>query len=209
MIVLSSDHIVKELMVKRSSIYSSRPDMEIMKELSGGDYRVSFMPYGDQWRFIRKIYHNTLEIKAATSYVPYQDLESKQLLADFLDSPESFEDHIKRYTYSQTTQVVFGFRTISVEDPKLKQFYKSFQEVVVAAQGTSAAILDLFPVLRRLPEFCLPMKRRARMLHRVEEKLYGDHWSRAKAKIEQGTLKVRDKDASMHYEHRYQYLPKT
>lgn len=205
MIVLSSDHIVKELMVKRSGMYSSRPDMIIMKELSGGDNRVSFMPYGDQWRFVRKIYHNTLEIKAATSYVPYQDLESKQLLADFLKSPGSFEDHIKRYTYSQTTQIVFGFRTGSTNDPNLEQFFRSFQEVIVAAQGTAAAMLDLFPALRRLPEICLPMKRRAKMLHQVEEKLYAGHWLRAKAEIEQGTLKVYHKDISLHSEPRHGY----
>lgn len=205
MIVLSSDRIVKELMVKRSSMYSSRPDMIIMRELSGGDNRVSFMPYGDQWRFVRKIYHNTLEVKAATSYVPYQDLESKQLLADILKSPVFFEDHIKRYTHSQTTQIVFGFRTTSTNDPNLKQFFESFQEVVVAAQGTAAAMLDLFPALRRLPEICLPMKRRAKMLHQVEEKLYGGHWSRAKAKVEQGTLKVHYKDISLQPEPRHRY----
>lgn len=190
-IVLSSDRIVKELMVKRSGIYSSRPDMEMMRELSGGNNRVTFMPYGEEWRFVRKIYHNTLDVKAANSYVPYQDLESKQLLADVLDSPELFEGHIKRYTHSQTTQIVFGFRTTSIDDSNLKQFFASFEEVIIAAQGTSAALLDLFPVLRRLPEICLRMKQRAKRLHEIEEKLYGGHWLRAKARIEQGTLKVR------------------
>lgn len=189
-IVLSSDRIVKELMIKRSGMYSSRPDMYMMRELSGGNNRVTFMPYSEEWRLIRKIYHNTLSVKAANSYIPYQDLESKQLLAEFLDSPELFEDHVKRYTHSQTTQIVFGFRTTSIDDPNFKQFFQSFEEVVIAALGTSAALLDLFPILRRLPEVCLPMKRRARNLHQVEERLYGGHWMRAKDKIEHGTLKV-------------------
>lgn len=190
-IVMSSDRVVKDLMVNRSGIYSSRPDMYMMRALSGGDNRVTFMPYGDEWRLIRKIYHNTLDVKAATSYVPYQDLESKQLLADFLTSPDLFEDHIKRYTHSQTTQIVFGFRTTTIDDPNLKQFFKSFEEVVMAALGNSAALLDLFPVLRRLPEILLPMKQRARRLHEIEEKLYRRHWLRSKERIKQGTLKVR------------------
>lgn len=190
LIVLSSDRVVKELMVKRSGIYSTRPDMEMMRELSGGNNRVTFMPYGEEWRLVRKIYHNTLDVKAADSYVPYQDLESKQLLVDFLNSPGSFEDHIKRYTHSQMTQIVFGFRTTSMDDQHLKQFFRSFEAVIIAAQGTSAALLDLFPVLRKLPEILLPVKRRAKKLHEAEEILYGGHWSRAKSKIEQGTLKV-------------------
>lgn len=193
MIVISSDRVVKDLLEKRSGIYSSRPDMYIMRELSGGDNRITFMPYGEEWRLVRKIYHNTLNVKAATSYVPYQELESVQLLAALLDSPELYEDHIKRYTHSQMTQIVFGYRTTSIDDPHLKQFFKSFEAVMMAALGTSAGLLDLFPVLRRLPDVCLPMKRHATRLHEAELTLYGGHWSRAKAKVEKGTSKVRTK----------------
>ena len=73
---------------------------------------------------IRKMVHNILNIKAAKSYVPYQDLENKQMLCGFLDCPELFIDHIRRYTNSLTTQMVFGFRTISINDPKLKQLFE-------------------------------------------------------------------------------------
>lgn len=43
MIVLSSDQVVKDLLDKRSGIYSSRPDLYVMKLLSGGYTRVTFM----------------------------------------------------------------------------------------------------------------------------------------------------------------------
>ena len=72
---------------------------------------------------IRKLVHNNLNIKAARTYVPYQDLENKAMLLGFLDRPNQFVDHIRRYTNSLTTQMVFGFRTTSTEDPKLKQLY--------------------------------------------------------------------------------------
>lgn len=73
---------------------------------------------------IRKMVHNILNIKAAKSYVPYQDLENKQMLCGFLEQPDYFMDHIRRYTNSLTTQMVFGFRTISIDDPKLKQLFE-------------------------------------------------------------------------------------
>lgn len=73
---------------------------------------------------IRKMVHNILNIKAARSYVPYQDLESKHMLNGFLTQPDLFIDHIRRYTNSLTTQMVFGFRTISIDDPKLKHLYE-------------------------------------------------------------------------------------
>lgn len=72
---------------------------------------------------IRKLVHNNLNIKAARTYVPYQDLENKAMLLGFLEKPNQFVDHIRRYTNSLTTQMVFGFRTTSTEDPKLKQLY--------------------------------------------------------------------------------------
>lgn len=130
-------------------------------------------------------------MKAADSHVPYQDLESRQLLVGFLDAPELFESHIKRYTNSQTTQTVYGFRTTSIHDPQLKQFFESFEEVMLAASNTAAALLDVYPVLRRLPEFLVPIKRRAKSLHETEKTLYMGHWLAAKKAAEKDTLKVK------------------
>lgn len=123
MVVLNTDQAVKDLLDKRSNIYSSRPEMYLGNIVSGS-LRVLLMEYGDTWRMIRKMVHNILNIKAARSYVPYQDLENKQMLVGFLDQPDLFIDHIRRYTNSLTTQMVFGFRTISIDDPKLIQLYE-------------------------------------------------------------------------------------
>jgi len=72
---------------------------------------------------IRKMIHNILNINAARSYVPYQDLENKQMLVGLLDAPNNFVDHLRRYTNSLTTQMVFGFRTTNIDDPKLQQLF--------------------------------------------------------------------------------------
>ena len=79
--------------------------------------------YGETWRLLRKIVHNSLNVKAAKTYIPYQDLENKAMLIDFLETPDLFSDHIRRYTNSLTTQMIFGFRTTSIKDPKLLQLY--------------------------------------------------------------------------------------
>lgn len=72
---------------------------------------------------IRRLVHNSLNIKAARTYVPYQDLENKAMLNAFVDSPSEFVHHIRRYTNSLTTQMLFGFRTIDNDDPRLKQLF--------------------------------------------------------------------------------------
>lgn len=97
LIVLSSDQAVKDLMDKRSNIYSSKPDLYISQDLISGGYRMLFMKYDQQWRMIRKMCHALLNIQAARTYVPYQVLENKQMLHDLLDTPDDFVNHMRRY----------------------------------------------------------------------------------------------------------------
>ena len=72
---------------------------------------------------IHKMIHNILNITAAKSYVPYQELENKQMLLGLLDDPGSFVNHVRRYTNSLSTQMVFGFRTTDIRDPKLEALF--------------------------------------------------------------------------------------
>jgi hypothetical protein len=139
---------------------------------------------------IRKVVHNNLNIKAAKTYVPYQDLENKAMLVGLLDKPDLFVDHIRRYTNSLTTQMVFGFRTTSIDDPKLKQLFHGFEKFCEVTGTTTAALLDLFPVLRSLPDAVLPLRKYAKELHVKERELYVGHWLNVKKAIKNGTSKV-------------------
>lgn len=147
-------------------------------------------PYGSTWRMIHRIYHNTLHIRSAASFVPYQELENKQMLAGFVDAPDQFIDHIRRFSNSLATQMVFGFRTYSIDDPKLKQLFHGVHEWAQVVGSKSAALLDTYPIFRRLPSFLMPMKKHCQELHRKESALYGGHWLDAKANLAKGKLKV-------------------
>lgn len=96
LIVLSSPEGVKELMDRRSNIYSSRPDLYISQDLISGGYRMVLMKYDEKWRMIRKMCHSLLNVQAARTYVPYQVLENKQMLNDLLDTPDDFVNHMRR-----------------------------------------------------------------------------------------------------------------
>jgi len=51
-------------------------------------------------------------------------------------------------------------------------------------------VLDLFPILQRLPKFLVPNYRYAEKLHKAEKALYVGHWLNAKKAIKKGTGKV-------------------
>lgn len=52
-------------------------------------------------------------------------------------------------------------------------------------------MLDVFPILRTLPDFLLPVRGFARKVHRREHKLFMDHYLNTKEKLEKGTAQVR------------------
>lgn len=76
---------------------------------------------------IHRMIHKALNITVAATYLPYQDLENKVLLTNLLDAPDDLLPHIRRASYSLSTQMIFGFRCISNQDPKLLQLFHVYR----------------------------------------------------------------------------------
>jgi cytochrome P450 len=114
-------------------------------------------------------------------------LENKQMLVQMLDEPTRFLLNIRRYSNALKTSMVFGWRTPTYEDEKMKQLFDGFSEFAAINQTGTAALIDFFPVLRWLPDFLLPAQKRAKGLFAVEKKLYTGHWLNAKNCIKEGT----------------------
>ncbi|PFH62264.1 hypothetical protein XA68_14395 [Ophiocordyceps unilateralis] len=188
-IVLSSDVAVKDLLDKRSAIYSSRPEFYLGQEILSGNLRPLFMTYGNTWRMVRKLAHGVLNVAVARSYVPYQDLENKAMLMGFLKDPQDFISHIRRYTTSLTTQMTFGYRTPTSDDPNLIEMFENFERLSELAGTQVAALLDLFPILRRLPDFLLPSRKLGREVHKREMNLFMRHFLNARKQLSSGTAK--------------------
>ncbi|KAL4745743.1 hypothetical protein BDW72DRAFT_211058 [Aspergillus terricola var. indicus] len=189
LIVLSSDEAVKELLDRRSGIYSHRQEMYTGQQLCSGGLRMLMMGYGPTWRIMRKMVHGLLNVSTSRNYLPYQMLENKQMLYQFLTEPDDFLKHIRRYSNALTTTMVFGWRTPTYEDPKMKQLFDGFSEFAEINQAGAAAFLDFFPMLQKLPDFLVPTKRKAKELHKHEMGLYKGHWMKAKEDIEAKNIK--------------------
>ncbi|KAF5867860.1 putative cytochrome p450 protein [Botrytis fragariae] len=185
-IVLSTDQAVKDLLDKRGGIYSSRPERYIAQDIISGGARVVLMPYNETLRSIRTLAHRILNIKVTDTYIPYQDLENKAMLMDMLERPDAFIDHVRRYTTALTTQMAFGFRMKTMEDPRARQMFDGFRSFNELAGSQIANILDIFPILRHLPDFVLPIRRYARQLHAKEHKLFLDEYQNVKKSFDEG-----------------------
>ena len=101
--------------------------------------------YGPVWRTLRSMIHRFLNINKSTSYVPYQDLENKQLLFELLSEPENLLPSLRRYAMSLTTSIVYGIRTPSHKDPRLTQLFHVLDTFTELIQSTAAAVLEGCP----------------------------------------------------------------
>jgi len=185
MVVLNSPRVVKDLIDQRSTNYSSRPEMYVGQTLISGGYRLVLMQYDEGWRLARKMIHNLLNIKTAVEYIPFQELELRQMIFDMARKPDAYHDHVRRYSTSLTTSIAFGWRSVAFHDPDVKAIYDGFEEFAVASQ-VSASMLDYFPVLRNLPDFMNPAKRKGKQLHKEEIALYKSYMLKVKDRKAKG-----------------------
>ncbi|KAF5602430.1 cytochrome p450 [Fusarium subglutinans] len=189
MIVLNTDQTVKDLVDKRGGSYSSRPESYVGQDILSGGLRILFMPDNEVWKMARKLVHRILGVTAARSYIPYQDLESKAMLFDVVKSPDDFVDHLRRYTASLTTQITFGSRTTSIEDERFKEAFEIFDRSSEMIGSRTAALLDLIPALRRIPDFLMPIKKEGRKIHERELGLFRGFYLAAKKGLNDGSAK--------------------
>ena len=186
---LSSPRVVKDLMDKKSNIYSSRPPLPMAQDVASAGRRQLFMEYGPRWRGLRKHSHALLNLKSAIKYQPVQDFESKQVLRDLLESPEEFYTINRRYSISVIMLVAYGYRVPSFNDPLIKKVYTVLDHLTdMTAPGAYA--VDSFPSLAMLPQFLLGnWYTKAKQNFEYDSKVYLELWERLKKEVDAGTAR--------------------
>jgi cytochrome P450 len=186
---LSSPKVVKDLMDKKSNVYSSRPPLPLAQDIASAGRRQLFMEYGPSWRAIRKHSHALLNLNASIKYQPVQDFESKQVLRDLLESPKDFYTINRRYSTSVIMLVAYGYRVPSFQDPLIKKIYTVLDHLTdISAPGAHA--VDSFPSLAMLPEFLMGnWYTLAKRYFEYDSKVYLDLWNHLKKDVDNGTAR--------------------
>jgi len=99
----------------------------------------------------RRLIQSVLTLKQAETYRPIQEYESKQLAVDWLNSPEKFYEHTRRYAGSLIMQVVCCRRFPTSGSKEAMEIYECNEHF--ASVGPGSYILDTFPALAKLPGF--------------------------------------------------------
>ncbi|KAJ9607006.1 hypothetical protein H2200_009017 [Cladophialophora chaetospira] len=117
-IMLGTHDSARDLLEKRSNIYSGRPRLVMADDCVTRGRHIMLMTYGPKWRTHTKFQASVLNIRVSQSYKPVQDLESKQLLCELLTSNE-FAKIFHRYTASLMFALAYGKRSPTGQDPEI------------------------------------------------------------------------------------------
>jgi cytochrome P450 len=184
---LNSDTAVKELIDKKSAIYSSRPRQPMAFETASGSKRVVLMQYGNTWRQIRQIMHKMLMPKAAQSYKPIELLEAQQLSIDLLEEPDRFLMHHRRFTCSTMFNITYGRRLTHWDCQEVRDVFKDL-DGFTRIQTPGQWLIDAFPELEALPEWVVQNWRtEGNKIHAHEKQLWMGLWNQLKADVADGT----------------------
>jgi cytochrome P450 len=185
-IYLNTPEAVKELMDKKSNIYSSRHAMPMALDTVSDGNRMLFMGYTKQWRDLRKIMHSILTSTQAVNYQPIQMYETRQMCVDLLDNPDQFYHHTRRYTTSVVMQVAYGHRVPNWDDKDVQDIYSVIDNFTrITAPG--AWLVDTFPTLAKLPSWLTSnWRQKGREIYEHDSKIYIGFWDRLVKEIEEG-----------------------
>lgn len=100
-VVLTDRRLVKELIDKKSSIYSNRPDSYVSHDLITRGDHLLVMNHGQTWKAFRKLFHQHFrEAVCEKEHLALQDAEAVQMLRDFYLAPQDHMVHPRRFSNS-------------------------------------------------------------------------------------------------------------
>ncbi|EJD02108.1 CyP450 monooxygenase [Fomitiporia mediterranea MF3/22] len=167
-IIVNTAKAANDLFEKRSSIYSDRPRLPLLGELTGFDWVFALMVYGDLWKKYRKLFISKFGPGTVQMFNPAQDYASTKLLELLLDRPEEFEDHVRLHIVQQILMSVYGFAPDSRNDDFVVLAERALNAISDLARP-GAFLVDAFPFLKKIPSW-VP----GQFYHKMAEQLKSD-----------------------------------
>ncbi|KAJ5731143.1 uncharacterized protein N7483_005651 [Penicillium malachiteum] len=147
-ILLNSQRVVSEIIAKKGSLTNGCSPMPVASGIVSRYGRSLLLPPSG-WTEKRRVMHSLLSGTALRQYAAWQELESTQLLAEYLFQPELWYRHHYRYANSVVHRIVLGGRLV-----KTGKELADLQDVVTHSIGSiGSSMVDWFPELESLSKF--------------------------------------------------------
>ncbi|EJU02635.1 cytochrome P450 [Dacryopinax primogenitus] len=168
-VVLSSARALTDVLDKLGRKTSGRPRLIYAGEIMTKKLLYAFMPYGERWRWLRRVTHEGFNIRACEAYYPFQISEASHLVLSLLPStptspttpntPESLPEKLKHATAASIWRTLYSGPTLTPADEALVQRVDRISDDVLKAGMPLAHLVDVIPALNRLPSWMAKWKR--------------------------------------------------
>ncbi|KAL5352910.1 hypothetical protein ACLOAV_002858 [Pseudogymnoascus australis] len=180
MIVLCDRKAIHALLDKKGNIYSDRPHTYVGDLVTGGDM-IALHQMDNLWREKRKVVaHNFSPKQLDEKHFKVQEAEAAMLMSDLLIDPKGFYNHVRRYTASVASVLVFGHRGPTFESFWAHGVYDVMSKWTEAMEPGANPPVDEYPFLKMIPKQFAFWKKRAIAAGETMDAV----WSEAVARVE-------------------------
>lgn len=115
LLVVNSIEAIYELLEKRYNLYSDRPILVMVGELTGGSSQLVLHSYDKEWRDQRKLARAALGMEAVSGYHPLLEQTAATLCKDILEAPADFCEHLQM-AISRIPSTIYGIEVESKDN---------------------------------------------------------------------------------------------
>ncbi|EIW80563.1 hypothetical protein CONPUDRAFT_73661 [Coniophora puteana RWD-64-598 SS2] len=118
-VVVNSERIARELIDKRSHIYSDRPYLsnDDLSNSIGIAHNTSQLPYGPEWKTHFRRFQKVLKADAAKAHYASHLDHSRQFLVDIYKAPALWEENMRKMTAASIIKLTYGYEIVPENDP--------------------------------------------------------------------------------------------
>ncbi|KAJ5570436.1 cytochrome P450 [Penicillium hispanicum] len=181
MVSVASHDICQDLMMRKGTLYNSRPDIVVAGRYATKGLHIALMPFGKQWQAHRRILASVTTENASRKYRLLEEVESLQVMVDFLSS-DDFSAIFRRYGASLTNALGYGRRLTHDDEAEFRESEQLARRLVdVMMADFHFALVEIFPVLDYLPDFLAPWKAFGRKYYSEATSFYSKNFLKAQS----------------------------
>ncbi|KAI0926827.1 hypothetical protein AcV5_007515 [Taiwanofungus camphoratus] len=187
-LVLNSLEDAYELLVKRSNIYSSRPDRAMIRALMGWDFAFALTPYGSHWKACSTLFHQHFNADKAPDYRPILTKEAHVLLRNLAKTPDNLFYHVRRSASAIVMNILYGHQ-VPQEGDKYVGLAANALQTMAYAGIFGTYLVDYVPLLKHIPTWMpgASFKRKALEWRKFSDALSNEPFDEVKKGIASGT----------------------
>ncbi|EJF64522.1 cytochrome P450 [Dichomitus squalens LYAD-421 SS1] len=197
-VILNSEKHAKEMLEKKSSIYSSRPVIAFGSELVGWKRILVLQPYGNTFREHRRMIFQLIGSKKNMArFVPLVDAKTRDFITEVYREPESLLKHIRKYVdplgsfhvhWRYHPDDVLRIPDKDEGDPLVELVNRALEQFAICT-APGAFLANIFPALVHIPAWFpgAGFKKTAAAWRATLEQMCEDPYNLVKQQIAAGT----------------------